>query len=155
MMKKIFAMALCAMLLLPLTVSAAAEAADAADAVFDCWTVDGSSVCCFAVPGEGADVSVTAAGAPVAQTSMTTVEQAGLPVTYICMIDQSSAYSLLQRESQQQGIQALGDRERKVILLRYYRGMTQESCARVLGVSQVQISRIGKRAIDRLRTLLA
>lgn len=104
MMKKIFAMALCAVLLLSLTVSAAAEAGNV---VFDCWAVDGANVCCFAAPGEGADVSVTAAGAPVAQTSMTTVEEAGLPVTYICMIDQSSAYSMLQRDSQQQGINAL------------------------------------------------
>ncbi len=101
MMKKIFAIALCAMLLLSLTVSAAA------DAVFDCWTVEGGSVCCFAVPGEGADVSVTAGGAPVAQTAMTTVGEANLPVTYICMIDQSSAYSRLQVESQQQGVSAL------------------------------------------------
>ncbi len=62
---------------------------------------------------------------------------------------------LVERVALQNAIRALGERERKVILLRYYRGMTQEACARVLGVSQVQISRIEKRAIDRLRALLA
>ncbi len=109
MMKKIFAMALCAVLLLSLTVSAAAETGNV---VFDCWTVDGASVCCFTAPGESADVSVTAAGAPVAQTSMTTVGEAGLPVTYICMIDQSTAYSLIQKDSQRQGVDALREKLR-------------------------------------------
>lgn len=109
MMKKIFAMALCALLLLSLTVSAAAEAGNV---VFDCWAVDGSNVCCFAAPGEGADVSVTAAGAPVAQTSMTTVGEANLPVTYICMIDQSTAYSTFQKELQQEGVKALREKLR-------------------------------------------
>ncbi len=39
--------------------------------------------------------------------------------------------------------------------LRYYRSLTQEQTARVLGVSQVQVSRIEKRAVQQLRTLLA
>lgn len=103
-MKKIFAMALCVMVLLSLTAGAAAEAGNA---VFDCWAVDNGSVCCFAAPGEGADASVSAAGTPVAVTSVTTVEQTDLPVTYICMIDQSSAYSSNQKNQQQEGVSAL------------------------------------------------
>lgn len=53
--------------------------------------------------------------------------------------------------------QALGqlpEQERQVLLLRYYRTMTQSRVARVIGVSQVQVSRIERRAIDRLRELL-
>ena len=61
---------------------------------------------------------------------------------------------LVERFALQDAIGALGDKERKVILLRYYRSMTQEQCARLLGVSQVQVSRIEKRAISRLRELL-
>ena len=61
---------------------------------------------------------------------------------------------LVERFALRDAIAALGERERKVILLRYYRAMTQEQCARVLGVSQVQVSRIEKRAIARLRGLL-
>ena len=61
---------------------------------------------------------------------------------------------LVERLALQDAIAALGDKERKVILLRYYRSMTQEQCARLLGVSQVQISRIEKRAVERLRGLL-
>ena len=45
--------------------------------------------------------------------------------------------------------------EQRVVLLRYYRDMTQQETARLLGSSQAQISRIERRALDRLRTLLA
>ena len=50
-----------------------------------------------------------------------------------------------------QAIRALPDRERQVLLLRYYRSMTQSRAAAVLGVSQVQVSRIERRAVERLR----
>jgi RNA polymerase sporulation-specific sigma factor len=38
-----------------------------------------------------------------------------------------------------------------VILLRYYKCLTQEKTARILGVSQVQISRLERKAIAQLR----
>ena len=41
-----------------------------------------------------------------------------------------------------------------VINLRYYHGLTQDRIARILEVSQVQVSRIEKKAIERLRELL-
>ncbi len=53
--------------------------------------------------------------------------------------------------------QALGqlpEQERQVLLLRYYRTLTQSRVARIIGVSQVQVSRIERRAIARLRELL-
>ena len=53
--------------------------------------------------------------------------------------------------------QALGqlpEQERQVLLLRYYHTMTQSRVARIIGVSQVQVSRIERRAITRLRELL-
>ena len=45
----------------------------------------------------------------------------------------------------------LPEREQQVLLLRYYRGMTQVQTARVVGVSQVQVSRLERRALERLR----
>ena len=51
-------------------------------------------------------------------------------------------------------IDRLTEREKQIVALRYYHGMTQQSCARVLHVSQVQISRLERRAVDRLRELL-
>ncbi|MBM6870945.1 sigma-70 family RNA polymerase sigma factor [Pseudoflavonifractor phocaeensis] len=61
---------------------------------------------------------------------------------------------LVEREALRGAVSALPERERKVILLRYYRGFTQERCARALGVSQVQVSRIERRAVDHLRGYL-
>lgn len=42
-------------------------------------------------------------------------------------------------------------REKEVILLRYFRGKTQSEIAKMIGVSQVQVSRIEKKAIERIR----
>ena len=51
-------------------------------------------------------------------------------------------------------IEKLPEREKQVIALRYYHGMTQQASARVLHVSQVQISRLERRAVEMLRTML-
>ncbi|MEG1582033.1 MAG: SigB/SigF/SigG family RNA polymerase sigma factor [Clostridia bacterium] len=45
----------------------------------------------------------------------------------------------------------LGDRERKILLLRYYRGKTQSEVAEILGVSQVQVSRLENKILDKLK----
>lgn len=51
-------------------------------------------------------------------------------------------------------IEKLPERERQVVALRYYHGMTQQSCAKVMHVSQVQVSRLERRAVDMLREKL-
>jgi RNA polymerase sporulation-specific sigma factor len=51
-------------------------------------------------------------------------------------------------------IDDLPERERQVIFLRYYKGLTQDRAARVLGVSQVQVSRIEKKAMGKLKERL-
>lgn len=48
----------------------------------------------------------------------------------------------------------LKDNERQVILLRYYRGRTQTETAKILGTSQVQISRIEKRILSDMKRKL-
>lgn len=52
-------------------------------------------------------------------------------------------------------IKGLKEQERQVILLRYYRGMTQTETAKILGTSQVQISRIEKRALKEMKRRLS
>lgn len=49
---------------------------------------------------------------------------------------------------------ALPEREARVIALRYRRCLTQQQCARILGVSQVQVSRLERRAVERMREQL-
>lgn len=51
-------------------------------------------------------------------------------------------------------VEKLPERERQVVALRYYHGMTQQTCAKVMHVSQVQISRLERRAVDMLREYL-
>lgn len=48
----------------------------------------------------------------------------------------------------------LTERERMVVSLRYFHGLTQQKIAGLLGVSQVQVSRIEKKALGQLRTFL-
>lgn len=53
-----------------------------------------------------------------------------------------------------QAIEKLPEKERQVVFLRFYHGMTQVRASRVLNVSQVQISRLERRAMKRLRELM-
>ena len=67
------------------------------------------------------------------------------------LTDTESEERLLEKIALRQAIAELPERERTVIGLRYFHGLTQERVARVLGVSQVQVSRIEKKAIGMLR----
>ena len=48
-------------------------------------------------------------------------------------------------------ISDLEDRERQIIMLRYFKDMTQQQIAKVMGISQVQVSRIEKKVLMRMR----
>ena len=51
-------------------------------------------------------------------------------------------------------IEKLPERDKKVIILRYFRDMTQSEVANMLGVSQVQVSRIENRIMENFRKSL-
>ena len=91
-------------------------------------------------------------------------EEANLPVASLQMEageDGFTLESMLGTEGMEEGvverlalrgaIEALPERERQVIFLRYYKNLTQDKTAKVLGVSQVQISRIERKAMEHLR----
>ena len=61
--------------------------------------------------------------------------------------------SMVERIALQEAIRQLPEKERMTILLRYFKGLTQEQTARVVGVSQVQISRLEKKGLARLREI--
>ena len=67
------------------------------------------------------------------------------------LTDTESEDRLVERIALRQAISDLPERERTVIQLRYFHGLTQDRVAKVLSVSQVQISRIEKKAIQSLR----
>lgn len=70
------------------------------------------------------------------------------------LADTQTEENLVEQISLRQAIEKLPERERMVIKLRYYHGLTQERVARVLKVSQVQVSRIEKKALAQLRDLM-
>jgi len=49
------------------------------------------------------------------------------------------------------GLDGLGEREREIVRLRYYEGLTQREIARAVGVSQMHVSRLIRRSIDAMR----
>lgn len=70
------------------------------------------------------------------------------------LTDTESEERLLERIALRQAIEKLPEREAMVIDLRYFHGLTQGRVSRVLDVSQVQVSRIEKKALAHLRELL-
>lgn len=59
--------------------------------------------------------------------------------------------AMLDRIMLRQCLSELNERDKKIILLRYYRDKTQTEVAAILGVSQVQVSRLEARIIRELR----
>ena len=70
------------------------------------------------------------------------------------LTDTESEEKMVEKIALRQAIDTLAEREAMVIRLRYFHGLTQQRVAKVLDVSQVQVSRIEKKAIQHLRQLM-
>lgn len=70
------------------------------------------------------------------------------------LTDTESEDRFLEHMALRQAISRLPEREAMVIKLRYFHGLTQDRVSKVLNVSQVQVSRIEKKALANLRHLL-
>ena len=46
---------------------------------------------------------------------------------------------------------ALDEKERKIIIMRYFKNMTQQQVAKVMGVSQMQISRLERKSLEKMK----
>jgi len=62
--------------------------------------------------------------------------------------------SLVDKITLKELINNLDEREKKVVLLRYYKEQTQAQVGKILGITQVQVSRIEKRVLDKMRLKL-
>lgn len=71
-----------------------------------------------------------------------------------CLPADDTQEDLLDKMLLKSAIDDLGERERKIIVLRYFRDMTQSEVAEQIGVSQVQISRIENKIIKEFRQKL-
>lgn len=70
------------------------------------------------------------------------------------LTDTESEENIVEKISLRQAIDRLPEREGLVIRLRYFHGLTQDRVSKVLSVSQVQVSRIEKKALAALKELL-
>lgn len=71
------------------------------------------------------------------------------------LTDTESEEKMVERIALRQAVSALPQRERTVIQLRYFHGLTQQRAAKIMDISQVQVSRIEKKAIALLKELMA
>jgi RNA polymerase sporulation-specific sigma factor len=80
----------------------------------------------------------------------------GSPVYLIDKISQTKVddENILDRIALSEILSKLKARERQIIILRYFKDKTQTQVAQVLGISQVQVSRIEKKVLHRMKELL-
>ncbi len=71
------------------------------------------------------------------------------------LTDTESEERMVEKIALRQAIDALPEREKMVINLRYFHCLTQQRVAKVMSISQVQVSRIEKKALVLLRELMA
>ena len=71
------------------------------------------------------------------------------------LTDTESEERMVEKIALRQAVEALPEREKMVVKLRYFHSLTQQRVAKVMNVSQVQVSRIEKKALERLRELMA
>lgn len=71
------------------------------------------------------------------------------------LTDTESEERMVEKIALRQAIEALPEREKMVVKLRYFHSLTQQRVAKVMDVSQVQVSRIEKKALAMLKELMA
>ena len=90
-------------------------------------------------------LSLDAPGAPEGGTSLIDT-----------VADAESGYDLVENvHTLTPAVASLGDRDKRILELRFRNGLTQEEIGEELGVSQMQVSRLLRGILDRLRSELA
>ena len=70
------------------------------------------------------------------------------------LTDTESEERMVEKIALRQAVDALPEREKMVISLRFFHSLTQQRVAKVMNISQVQVSRIEKKALALLRELM-
>jgi RNA polymerase sporulation-specific sigma factor len=84
----------------------------------------------------------------------TVYENDGDPITLIDQIADEAESSWFDKLALKDAIDRLNKREQLIVYLRYYKDQTQSEVAERLGVSQVQVSRLEKKIISKIRNEL-
>lgn len=70
------------------------------------------------------------------------------------LTDTESEERMVEKIALRQAVERLPERERMVVQLRYFHCLTQQRVAKVMNVSQVQVSRIEKKALEKIREFM-
>jgi RNA polymerase sigma-B factor len=79
-------------------------------------------------------------------------EDDGAPLTAVIGEEDSRFDAVVDREALKPLLAKLGERDKRILMMRFFRGMTQSEIADQLGVSQMQVSRLLTRILGELRT---
>lgn len=101
------------------------------------------------VPEDEIVAALDAIGDPVSLYDTVTDDEELLVIDKIA--DSGSEDKLLDTVILRHAISELPDKEKRVVMLRYYDGMTQTEISSALDMSQAQVSRLEKTAISRLK----
>jgi RNA polymerase sigma-B factor len=81
-------------------------------------------------------------------------EEGGVSMLEMLGLDDVELEHIEIRESIKPLLEALPDREKRILLLRFFKNMTQSEIAEEIGVSQMHVSRLLSRTLDQLRASL-
>ncbi len=84
-----------------------------------------------------------------------TKDEGGLSVLDTLSSEVDEAEQVVRKIAMKEMIESLEKREKQLILLRYYKNKTQMEVAKILGISQVQVSRIEKKILHSMKIKLA
>lgn len=81
----------------------------------------------------------------------------GSPIYYIDQIDadEINQNQWLDRIALKEALSKLNKEERQIIILRYFKDKTQMEVAATLGITQVQVSRMEKKILNKIRELIS
>lgn len=82
-------------------------------------------------------------------------EGEGNPITLIDKIESDSNHEskMIDKIALNQVIESLNPKEKQIILMRYFKDKTQTEIANIIGISQVQVSRIEKKILKSMREM--
>ncbi|ALA51028.1 RNA polymerase sporulation sigma factor SigF [Shouchella clausii] len=85
----------------------------------------------------------------------TVYENDGDPITLLDQIADHSQVKWFDKIALKEAICDLGERERLIVYLRYYKDQTQSEVAERLGISQVQVSRLEKKILEQMKETMS
>ena len=86
---------------------------------------------------------------PLVKSCIKRFLQSGVPIMDTLSVDTTDL--VMDKMFVKEILEKLPQREKSIVILRYFRGMTQTQIAKRLGISQVQVSRIEKKIFAEIR----